>query len=308
MVSHDHGQSWSWPQVLLDSPIDDRDAGVLETVNGTLLVTTFSSLAYERILEEAQRKESSEPGAWSDGRLEAWEAAHNRLTAAQRRAELGEWILRSTDGGLSWSAPGSTLVNSPHGPIQLSDGRLLYAGKELWSGQHRNGVCESRDDGRTWTWLASMPVRPGDLAAEYHELHAVETGKNRVIAHLRNHNKSNDGETLQTESEDGGRTWSIPHPIGVWGLPSFLLRLRSGDLLMTYGYRRPPFGIQARLSADAGRSWSEPLTISADGASGDLGYPSTVELEDGFLLTAWYEALKGAPRAVLRQARWRLSA
>ena len=73
---------------------------------------------------------------------------------------------------------------------------------------------------------------------------------------------------------------------------------------MTYGHRRAPFGNQARLSDDRGRTWSEPLIISGDGASGDLGYPSTVELDDGTLLTVWYELLKGSPRAVLRQARW----
>ena len=43
-------------------------------------------------------------------------------------------------------------------------------------------------------------------------------------------------------SNDGGRTWSIPRPIGVWGLPSHLLRLRNGRILMTYGYRRAPCG------------------------------------------------------------------
>ena len=41
-------------------------------------------------------------------------------------------------------------------------------------------------------------------------------------------------------------------------------------------------------------------------AGGDLGYPSTVELDDGTLLSVWYEQLKGFPKAVLRQARWRL--
>jgi hypothetical protein len=75
---------------------------------------------------------------------------------------------------------------------------------------------------------------------------------------------------------------------------------------MTYGYRRAPFGNQARLSADQGRTWSEPLTISSDGAGGDLGYPSTVELTDGSLLTIWYEQMKGSPKAVLRQARWQI--
>jgi hypothetical protein len=37
-----------------------------------------------------------------------------------------------------------------------------------------------------------------------------------------------------------------------------------------------------------------------------LGYPSTVQLTDGSLRTAWYEQMRGSPRAVLRQARWSL--
>src|SRR5205807_10645698 len=51
--SRDGGRTWSWPEVLWDSPIDDRDTGVLETPSGSLLVTTFTSLAYEAVLKEA---------------------------------------------------------------------------------------------------------------------------------------------------------------------------------------------------------------------------------------------------------------
>ena len=75
---------------------------------------------------------------------------------------------------------------------------------------------------------------------------------------------------------------------------------------MSYGYRRPPFGNQARLSEDGGKSWSEPITISGDGIGGDLGYPSTVELDDGSLVTVWYEVMKGSSKAVLRQSKWAL--
>lgn len=306
MVSHDRGATWCWPQVLLDSAIDDRDAGILETAKGSLLVTTFTSLAYESVLEKARHIKPGEPGAWPADRLNTWLAAHNRLSADQRRAELGEWMLRSADGGVSWSARYPSLVNSPHGPIQLADGRLLYAGKELWRKEERVGVCDSPDDGVTWRWLAQIPTRPGDNAAEYHELHAVQTDKGRIVVHIRNHNHANESETLQTESEDGGKTWSVPHSIGVWGYPSFLLRLRNGNLVMTYGYRRIPFGNQSRLSQDEGRTWSEPLFVSKDGTSGDLGYPSTVELEDNSFLTVWYEALQPGTPAVLRQAHWKL--
>jgi sialidase-1 len=49
------------------------------------------------------------------------------------------------------------------------------------------------------------------------------------------------------------------------------------------------------------------MIISGDGAGGDLGYPSTVELENGTLLTVWYEKMKDVKRAVLRQAVWKLA-
>ena len=85
-----------------------------------------------------------------------------------------------------------------------------------------------------------------------------------------------------------------------------LLRLRDGRLLMTYGHRREPFGNQARISQDGGRTWSSPIIINSDAISGDMGYPSTVECDDGTLVTVWYELLKDSPNAQLRQARWRL--
>jgi len=301
--SDDDGASWSWPRVLLDGPIDDRDAGVLETKRGTLLVTSFSSLAYEPGLRRAEKS-----GGWPAERLASWQAAHRRANADERKRALGTWMTRSTDGGVTWSGRYDSLVNSPHGPIQLADGRLLYAGVELWLPARRVGGGESTDDGATWRWLAAIPTRGGDNGKNYHELHAVETTDGRLVVQIRNHNKTNSRETLQTESTDGGKTWSTPHSIGVWGLPSHLLRLRDGRLLMSYGHRRPPFGNQARISADGGKTWSEPMTISGDGMGGDLGYPSTVELANGELISVWYELMKGSPRAVLRQARWKIEA
>ena len=306
MRSVDNGKNWTYPRVLLDGPIDDRDAGILETSKGTLLATTFSSLAYEAVLRRALEQKQGDPGAWDKHRLAAWTAVNDRLSAKQRSAELNQWMMRSEDGGISWSTPYTSVVNSPHGPIELSGGRLLYPGKELWTGERRVGVCRSRDDGRTWEWLSKIPARDGDDPANYHELHGVEAPSGRIIVHIRNHNSLNERETLQSESSDGGRTWSVPHSIGVWGLPSFLLRLRDGRLLMTYGYRRKPFGNRARLSEDEGRTWLSEMIISADGDSGDLGYPSTVELADGTFLSVWYERLRANPRAVLRQAHWRL--
>jgi len=235
-----------------------------------------------------------------------WQAAHSRLSDDERKAELGEWVIRSTDGGKSWSNRIPTVANSPHGPIQLKDGRLLYPGKQLWTGEKKIGVAESKDDGLTWQWLSEIPTRKGDDAVKsYHELHGVEAADGTIIVQIRNHNKVDAGGTLQTESKDGGKTWSEPHAI-TFGLPSHLLRLRDNRLLMTYGHRRPPFGNQARISSDNGQTWSDPIILSGDGKGGDLGYPSTVELTDGTLLTVWYESMKEPKLAVLRQAKWKL--
>ena len=307
MRSDDGGRTWGFPRVVMDGPIDDRDAGVLETAKGSILITTFTSLAYEGILKRAEAAEPGQPGAWPEEKLRRWQAAHNRVTAEERQRALGVWMIRSTDGGVTFSGRYDCLVDSPHGPIQLADGRLLYAGKDLWREGSRVGFCESTDDGQTWRWLATLPTREGDSHTSYHELHAVETADGRLVCQIRNHNKQNSRETLQAESSDGGKTWTEPHSIGVWGLPSHLLRLKDGRLLMTYGHRRDPLGNQARVSDDGGRTWSDPIIVSGDGISGDLGYPSTVQLDDGSLVTVWYERMKTPPMAVLRQARWTLN-
>jgi len=310
MTSRDDGATWTWPRVLLDSAIDDRDSGVLETAKGTLLVTTFTSLAYEDSFQKATTMAEHTDRGWVSKAMPGaqyarWKAAHERLGDAERRTELGQWLIRSTDGGRTWSPRLPTIVNSPHGPVQLKDGRLLYAGKQLWTDDRKIGVCESKDDGLTWHWLAEIPARKGDLAKNYHELHAVEAADGTLVAQIRNHNEANKGWTLQTESADGGKTWSEPHPV-CFGLPSHLLRLRDGRLLMTYGHRRAPFGNQARISADNGKTWSDEMILSGDGKGGDLGYPSTVELADGTLLTVWYESMREPKLAVLRQVRWKI--
>ena len=201
-TSRDGGRSWTWPRTLLDSAIDDRDAGVVEAADGSLVVTTFTSLAYEPLLKRMR----ANPGG-DAARLARWTAADERLSPADRRADLGTWALRSTDDGRSWSIRTAVPLDSPHGPVLLADGRLLYAGVELWTPGRRVGFAESSDHGATWRWLADLPVRPGDDGKQYHELHAVEATSGRLVAHIRNHNPANAGETLQSESDDGGKTW-----------------------------------------------------------------------------------------------------
>ncbi|MEI9897805.1 MAG: hypothetical protein WDN28_29090 [Chthoniobacter sp.] len=87
MVSRDPGaRRGTGRKTILDSPSDDRDAGILETARGTLLATTFTSLAYER--PPARRAEEARPAGRVAGGTTARLAAS--LHASQRRGTPGQ--------------------------------------------------------------------------------------------------------------------------------------------------------------------------------------------------------------------------
>ena len=111
---------------------------------------------------------------------------------------------------------------------------------------------------------------------------------------------------VQTLSDDGGRTWSIPTPLGFHGSPPHLLRHSSGLLLLCYGYRQARYGQRAAWSRDDGATWEHDWIIRDDGPDGDLGYPSTVELADGSLFTVCYQKCSGDRKCSLLCSRWRL--
>lgn len=311
--STDEGATWSDPQIITDGPLDDRDTGVLETSKGTLLVAYFTSVAWMWYL---YRHESG--GEWlSPETAEDHRAMRDRVNRELRvRDHLGDWIIRSTDGGKSWSKAIPSVVSSPHGPIELSDGTLMYAGKLTVSSRqwvrgssHEEGpigVAVSRDDGQSWELLATVPCAEGHRDPGYHEPHMVECADGTLVLQIRNHHSPGAKELWQSESTDGGKTWSVPQSTGIVGEPPHFLRLSDDRLLLTYGYRFEPYGNHARISSDNGRTWSDPLVLSDDGVTTDLGYPSTVELRPGEFLTMWYEKLADNPLAVIRQARWNL--
>ncbi|MDO5582032.1 MAG: sialidase family protein [Planctomycetia bacterium] len=305
--SQDQGKTWTWPQTLYDGPIDDRDSGLLVTSKGTILATTFTSIAYWEygMNKEAERRAQGK-GRWDDAKFERWMSVHRRISDDQRKKELGSWMIRSEDGGINWSARFRVPVNSPHGPIQGFDGRLIYFGIGLTDKQSPLGAAESLDDGKSWTVFSSIPTQQ-DFEGKYpflNELHGIELEKGKFLVHIRNNNT---GETVQTESSDNGKSWTKIHSIGVWGLPSHLMRLHDGRLLMSYGYRRDPYRNMIRISEDQGKSWSEAIFLSEGGPARDLGYPSTVQLDDRSLITVWYETRPEDKNASIRLAHWKLT-
>ena len=314
--SSDNGQSWTGPEILANGPLDDRDAGILQTRRGTLLVNWFTSIAWLESLNWAERSDHEAlRNHGEDGYYARCRKIRALLTDDVIQRELGVWMVRSTDGGRHWEekywvAAGS---GTPHGPIELADGNLLFIGNwrdcpaAVQAGKPTLGARLSRDDGRTWELIGAIPERPGDVPYAYHEPHAVQLPDGRIIVHIRNHNKQDGEHILQSESTDGGRTFSVPHDTGLVGLPAHLLLLRDGRLLTTYGYRRPPFGNRAAVSADGGRTWSAPMVLDEKPEPRDIGYPSTVKLADGSLYSVWYEHLPGETLASVQAASWSLA-
>ncbi|NLX21061.1 MAG: exo-alpha-sialidase [Phycisphaerae bacterium] len=310
--SHDLGETWTWPQCVYDGPLDDRDTGILVTNKGTLLVTAFTQDGGTHLIKAQQERLAKgvapKPGefAITGERYERWLAASSIATPEQREREVNRcWMLRSTDDGMSWSRRYDCQVSSPHGPFQLRDGRILFPGRDHSPKVHIR-VVQSTDDGKNWKWLSDIPIRSGDDPAAYHELHGVEAADGTITVQIRNHNTANCNETLQTESHDGGHSWTKTHSIGVPGFPSHLICLKDGRLLMTYSYRDGDAEL-ARVSDDSGQTWSEPITLwHIDNMGHDYGYPASVQLPDGSIQTVWYEVIKGTWIAVIRSTHWRL--
>ena len=63
-------------------------------------------------------------------------------------------------------------------------------------------------------------------------------------------------------------------------------------MLLTYGCRiAPACGERCVVSEDGGKTWSNEMVLSVanEPYHNDLGYPSSVQVEDGTILTLYYQ-------------------
>ncbi len=110
-------------------------------------------------------------------------------------------------------------------------------------------------------------------------------------------------------SDDDGASWTYvcrPAPdTGRGGNPPTLTLLQDGRLCLTYGYRKPPFGVRARLSSDGGLTWSEEIVLRDGGGNHDLGYPRTVQRPDGTIVTIYYFNDRADGERYIEATLWR---
>lgn len=316
-ASRDDGRHWTTPTVVNDTPLDDRDTGIVALGGRDLLISWFiTDTRRSKIAEEYRTKGDAEFAA-------RYEAAFARMSDENAARWTGAWVRLSGDAGETWGAPIKVDLTAPHGPIRLRSGKLLYFGKEFLTDMKgftagQGGIhAMTSADGRKWKRLGEVPLYPKTREGQYHEPHAVELADGRLLGLIRIENAKGSDDLkdagvpvfslMQTESADGGKTWTRAEPLGFHGSPPHLLLHSSGAVVCVYGFRQEGYGQRAMVSRDGGKSWRTDYVLRDDGPDGDLGYPSSVELPDGSLFTVYYQKAGGKEeKCSLLWTRWRL--
>lgn len=304
-ISENEGRTYSRPAVVIDTVLDDRDAGLTPFGVSGLILTSFNNTV------QFQRENAYHVlGNYIPGYLD-------NVTPEEEKKVLGATFRVSRDNGVTFGPIRLSPVSSPHGPIQTRDGRIVWVGRP--SGVGGPGFEDE--------CIVACTIDPEDGRAEYLgridnvfaddgepllscEPHAIELPDGRLICHIRVQHEGPKAvfTTYQSISSDGGASWTKPEPLldidG--GAPAHLMLHSSGTLISVYGHRKPPFGVQAMLSRDMGKTWDKGHIIYENDFTPDLGYPSSVELADGSILTAFYShTVEGGPAVILQQ-KWRI--
>lgn len=282
-----------------DSPLDDRDAGVVALGGNSLLVTWFT--LDTRIFRDDLMK-------YSPAEFEVMDAAM-RAFPEDAKKYVGSWTMRSDGGGATFTSPARCPVSSPHGPVVMRDGRLIYLGKLFPEGMDRPfGIvsCAESRDGLHWDVLGEVPLPENVTNGQFHEPHVIELNDGALLCLIRYHYPNGGLGIYKSVSRDGGRTWSTPEDMDIHGSPPHLLRHSSGAIVLTYGWRHAPYGQRARISRDDGATWSDEIILRDDGPDGDLGYPCSVELPNGDILTVYYQKRPGESLCSILWTQWHI--
>lgn len=239
--SKDEGRTWSAPEVIYDSSDDDRDPHIAEMKDGTLVCSFFPyrKNADGKMDHEVAIVESRDGGkTWGPKHREL--APHWACSAPVRELPDGTRLLgiyreegktaygglvRSTDGGKTWSQPiaiapeSGVRLDAETDFILLRDGTLYAALRGDRVNMH---YATSRDFGLTWS-----PVK--DIGFKGHCPHLTRLSTGAIILGHRL------PQTSIHISEDDGKTWRGPYLIDdkIGAYPS-TVELKDGSVLIVY--------------------------------------------------------------------------
>lgn len=302
--SEDNGETYTAPTPIIDTVLDDRDAGIMTFGETGVVVTSFNNTTEFQRNHAFARGEEMAP-------LRAYSLAYlDLVTPEAEKAVLGSTYCISNDCGVTFGPLMHSPIMTPHGPALLKDGTMLYVGRPFVDEGTYTHAYRMYPDGRMEKLGEIDDVYMDGKRLLSCEPHAIELPDGRFICHIRvqGDRETRVFTTYQSESSDGGKTWTKPVPLlsQQGGAPAHLVQLSNGLLISVYGYRQEPYGLRVMVSDDGGKTWEKDLVLVDGYPSGDLGYPATIELDDGTLLTVYYARPEPGSPAVILQQKWQL--
>ena len=247
-------------------------------------------------------------------------ARYNQACGVNARGEFvvlaGHWsrnirvpgpvqVCVSSDGARTWQrheleGTRDVGVIHPYGPIVQCDGDRLACAIHNDT-EHCSYLYWSDDHGHTWNERNRSVVAEG-----VSETSVLQCGNGKWLAVARRTYKEGHpefryrDEAILFSSEDDGRTWTYQDVVTHRRqAPAHLLRLQTGDILMAATSRTDGlYGVILRTSSDDGATWSAPRPLLCMPTIADCGYPSSVQLEDGTIVTAYYFGRKRPARTM----------
>lgn len=287
--SDDDGENYTEPVAVIDTVLDDRDVGLTVFGESGLIVTSFNNTLDFQRENMPQTKECFD--------------YINSVSSEDEAEALGSNFRISIDNGETFGKIFKSPVTSPHGPIVLNDGSILWIGTVYGENEKIEAHIIDPENGKI-TCLSRLDTDGVMLD----EPNAIQLPDGKIVCHFRIEDENAGIFTLyQAVSPDNGRSWSKPVQIikDDSGAPAHLFLHSSGLLISAFSRRSYPCGIRVILSGDGGESWSDEFIIYENhDTDDDLGYPSTIELSDGSLLTAFYSKEREDSPAVIMQQKW----
>lgn len=298
--SHDECESFSAPAPVIDTPLDDRDCGLCAFGESGLIVTSFNN-------EVSFQRQYNKDNAYVQAYLDT-------VTEEDEEKYLGSTFRISYDNGVTFSDIIKSPVTSPHGPVQLSDGRILWVGRQFRDysahtpGKYGIEAHYINSDGTT-EYAGFIPNVTVEGVEPYMcEPHAIELDNGDILCHIRadKYGDKRVFSTFQSISEDKGKTWSEPRQLLdiEGGAPAHLLQLPCGDIISIYCDRRSPYTIKVMKSSDNGATWDTDNILYTNGVDDDIGYPATVQLRNGELFTVFYAHKDESSPAAIYGIKW----
>ena len=303
--SEDDGKSFTSAVPVIDTCLDDRDVGLCKFGENGVILTSFNNT------RKMQRRHNAD----NPPEMKAYINSYLDLISDEDEAAvIGSTFRVSLDGGVTFGSLFRCPVSSPHGPVELCDGAILWVGYVFNTAEpgesfydHIEAYTVNPLEGTT-EYVGRIPdFYEGENRITPSEPYVIELDNGTLLCHIRSEENFS---TYQTESNDKGKTWSVPQRIldDFGGAPCHIFKHSSGVLCSLYGYREKPYEIRAMFSDDNGKSWDKDYTLYVNGVSDDIGYPCSAELPDGSIFTVFYakESDESSP-CVIYGMKWNIT-